>query len=205
MRHAAAIAFGSVFLVGIGLPLVVASAAPLTGASLSSAQVSLTDGIIAAKGNVQAIEAAIAQVVQNAVAGSGEEGASSISSAVIATAEKLKASPIEIGTGLGRASVALARPACAGNGGTPVKDCAIAAGAIARAVADEGSIDEIVAYQATVITLHYPKLAEIAGSGAAPTSAIGGAGPVNTSAFVSGGPSTGGGVVGCLTPSCTKP
>jgi hypothetical protein len=203
MWQTKAFAFRSALLVTVGLLAAAANAAPLTGSAIESLDVSLTSAIEAAKGNTQAIETAIAQIVQTAVASSGEESASSIASAVIATAEKQKASPIEIGTGLGRASVGLSHPSCAGQGGTPVKDCAIAAGALARTVADEGNTDEILAYQATVIALHYPKLAEIVRSGAAPTSAIGGAGPVNTGAFSSGGPSSGGG--GCLNPSCTKP
>jgi hypothetical protein len=203
MQRVTSFVFRSIVILSFGLPIA-AGAAPLTAAAISSLQGSLTDVIHAAKGNVQATETAIKQAVQDGVAGSGEEGASSISSVVIAKAENLGASPAEIGTGLGQASVALAHPACGGNGGTPVKDCAIAAGAIARSVADEGNTDEILAYQATVIALHYPKLAEIVRSGVAPVSAIGGAGPVNTSAFSSGGPagSTGG---GCLNASCTKP
>jgi hypothetical protein len=205
LRRARGMAFAvqSTFLVVLATFISAAGAAPLSGAALSSAQASLTDAIQAAQGNVQLVEAAVTQAVRNGVASGGEDSASPISSFVIATAEKLKASPAEIGAGLGRASVTLAHPACAGQGGTPVKDCAVAAGAIARTLADEGNADEILAYQGTVIALHYPKLAEIAGAGVAPTSAIGGIGPANVSGFTQEGAGSTGG--GCLNPSCTKP
>ncbi len=168
------------------------AAISLTTSQTASLQTSLTAAILAANGNQAAIEAAIAQATENAIAMYGLDAAGSIASAVLSIAESAGATGTEIGDALGQASAFEASTSIT------------AANAIASTIANEGKSDEVAAYETTATSLGYSSLASIAGGTPAPVgeSGGGGLGGIGGSGFTSGGAGGGGG--GCLNPSCTS-
>ncbi len=162
----------------------------LTGVQISAIQTSLTAALQAAHGDRVAIEAAISQAVQNAIALYGTDATAAITSAIMSMAEQAGVSQDAIGAGLAQAAAAESATNVA------------AATAIARTVANEGKSGEILAFQARATSLGYANLASIAGSGATPTGETGSGGGGGLAGGSFGG-GAGGGGGGCLNPSCT--
>ena len=202
-------ASAAVFAVVLGMPVAVGALAlvstpayaqtTLSSTQISAIQSSLTAALQGAHCDRTAIEAAISQAVQNAIALYGSDSTAAITSAIMSYAERADGcvSPDAIGDGLAQAAAA-----------ESVVNMS-AATAIARTVANEGNSGEILAFQSMATSLGYSNLASIAGSGATPTREFGGGGLTGGglgNAFSGGFPggSGGGGGGGCLNPSCTK-
>jgi hypothetical protein len=179
------------------------SAATLSLSQASSLQSALRTDIANAHGDIVAIETAITRALENAITTDGQDAAGLLASTVLTTAEAAGATGTEIGTALADASAAVAPASCRGNEGNAIPDCQTAAALIALVMANEGRSDERLAYQSTVTTLGFPKLALIAGGSASATSELAGTAPsFGPGAGFNGG--TGVTFGGCLNPSCTK-
>lgn len=180
-------------VVGLTLP---ASAQTLTADQTSSLSTSLTAAINAANGNATAIEAAIAQAVEGAIATYGPGAAASITSAVLTIAEQAGATPAQIGNGLGQAAVAE-------NSTNPA-----AAGAIATTTGAEGKGNEVTAFDSSTTGAGLTNLAALANNasgtavGSTNAGGVGGAGGAG-GGTTGGAGNGGGGGGGCLNPSCT--
>lgn len=167
------------------------AAISLTTSETSSLQTSLTASIKAANGDPAAIEAAIAQAVENAITTYGPDAAGSITSAVLTIAESAGATGAEIGTGLAQASASEAPNNLA------------AASAIASTLSNEGKSTEVAAYETTADGLGYSNLASIAGASPSTLGETGGnVGGSSGNGFTNSGSGGSGG--GCLNPSCTS-
>ncbi|MGA7676567.1 MAG: hypothetical protein WCA78_16160 [Rhizomicrobium sp.] len=175
----------------------------LDSTQLSAIQASLVSSLQSAHCNSVAVEAAISQAIQNAIAIYGRDATAAITSAIMSYAEQAGGCVSSDAIGGGLAMAAAVESA------TNVS----VASTIASTVANEGKSGEILAFQSTATSLGYSNLASIAGSSPTATGTTGGlaggglTGGGNLGNSFSGGFSGGGGGGGgggCLNPSCTK-
>src|SRR5205814_541736 len=145
--------------------------------------------------------------LQNAVM-SNPDAARQIASTIMAAAEVSGAADDEIGAGMAQGASAIADGAslvCPHSDEVVDRDdrdksCnAMAAAAVARAVASQGTNEEVLAFESTATSLGNTELASIAGGGSETTGENGGGGGFNrgsnNQSFYSGNGGSGG---GCL-------
>lgn len=185
----------SLVVVALAGSVLVAGPPARAQAALSQEQVavirtSLLRALEAARGDATAIELAISQTLQAAVAQYGVGTAGQIASVILVSAEQAGVAPTQIGNGLAQAAAAIA----------PGNNAASAS--IATTVANEATTAEIESFQATATRLGFTNLASIAGTAATPTGETGGRASNGTGGSGLGG--GGGQGSGCLNPSCTK-
>lgn len=173
----------------------------LNAEQLSAIASSLKAALKSAASQSAAIEAAISSAEKGAIALYGTGNTSSITSAIIDTAETESVDQCTIGRGLGDAAGSLATSNLAG------------AQAIAGALANEGRSMERSCFKTALESKGLTQLAALADGDAAvtggtgPTGGTGGQGGIGLGGIgggATGGGNAGGGGGGCLNPSCTS-
>jgi hypothetical protein len=141
----------------------------LSPMQISKIRSSLVFAIGAAHGNDAVISAAIADAVSNILAQYGYDAAGSVTSAVIATAEQMGVSGDAVGKGLAQTAARIAASRYCDPLAYRANYCTRVGQSIALALANDGKVTEIAAFQSASMSLGQTQLASLAGRGSTPT------------------------------------